>query len=655
MAASHNYANSKKEEWARWSRRDHANIEDLQNLVFAAVAEETGVSIPPNVRQFISALQGVHGGGEVINEPFQRSHATLASRLHFTGTQEAVEARVRRRIDQLEEYQAECRYKFFHVERGGQVVGRDPVTKKEIYSATTYTDLVKSPVYDGMVRARGSEGWKKHPGRALAAQVGWVLSQLVRVDPPEESAPSPDSKPAKVLSLADYKAAREPRLLAAVEKYVDGCAERGGDPLAELERLEVLVSRLRASRAKTRQKEDVQARRVGAEEEARRKDAPAWEGYGPEATTPTATAYTANKSEPDGVPLCDFLAGLVGQPPLTKMSPPPSDKGKGDSGLASEEGAEVDESSPDMGAWALWWAGGGIAVFPMHDVFDGICSCPCRMTAPKGKRPKCRPDRHRCGADCPSPGKHSRVAEWEKVATTDPEQIRAWWGRWPHANIGGLMGGPRRVLALDFDPKGGGDASLHDLIEAHGGDWMDTFNNQTGSLGDHFLFTYPEGVTLRNSAGVVGPGVDTRAEGGCIVLPPSTHYTGRRYAIKNLTKIKPAPDWLLSVFADAADVPEPKVVNFQEAKGRQTFSASRGAGEKFYEPGRNSGLFGVGMGRLRHGWFASESELLAQLLEVNEWRCVPPLESDEVEDMAAHIWSDYGYLLGVDSSGKGAA
>ena len=37
------YKNSKPEEYARWRRRDHANIEAIQNLVIARVAEESGV------------------------------------------------------------------------------------------------------------------------------------------------------------------------------------------------------------------------------------------------------------------------------------------------------------------------------------------------------------------------------------------------------------------------------------------------------------------------------------------------------------------------------------------------------------------------------------------------------------------------------------
>lgn len=51
------YKNTKPEEYARRRRRDHANIEAMQNLVIARVACESGVEMPPNVRHLISALQ----------------------------------------------------------------------------------------------------------------------------------------------------------------------------------------------------------------------------------------------------------------------------------------------------------------------------------------------------------------------------------------------------------------------------------------------------------------------------------------------------------------------------------------------------------------------------------------------------------------------
>lgn len=640
MAASEAraYKNDKAEEFARWRRRDHANIEDIQNLVFEAVAEETGQAVPPRVRHFVSVLQGAHGGGEVINEPFARSHATVAERLNLKGSAEAKEQAVRRLINQLEDFQKRCGYRFFFVERGGQFVGRNP-DGREVYTTTTYTDVLKPLADAGVMRARASELWrgnpekgiKAHPGKALAAEVAWVLAQLPRVD----AEPEAPAKESNVFSLADYAARREAAFVKSLEQYADGVDERGGDSAHYLERLEIEIVRLRASRLKTKRKQEA----GDDERREQEKDAAVWEGYeAPKDARGDASTNTAYKSDALA-PLPELLESLAHPP--TNLTPPAES-----AGLATEAGP-VDDREVLMVDWALWWAAGGFRVFPMHDVFDGICSCKC---SPK----KCKDGRHGCGDNCASPGKHSRVREWEKIATGDAEQITKWWAKWPHANIGGLMGGERRVIALDVDPKNGGDASLCDLVEAHGGEWLDTLHNQTGSLGGHYFFTYPEGLNLRNTAGVVAPGIDTRAGDGCVVLPPSLHFSGRRYELKNPTTIKPLPEFLLAYLAPSGEAPR-AVVDFQEMRGRQTFAAGRGSGERFNNGERNSGLFGVGIGRWRHGWAKTEGDLLAQLAEVNAWRCSPPLEPEEVGALASHIARDYSHLCGIDAEGKGAA
>src|SRR2546421_11388758 len=84
------------ENYARQRRRDHANIEAMQNRIIQRIAEETGVMMPPKARAFISALQSAHGGGMRAGEWFERSHLTIAQYMQFTGTEEARGRRVGR-------------------------------------------------------------------------------------------------------------------------------------------------------------------------------------------------------------------------------------------------------------------------------------------------------------------------------------------------------------------------------------------------------------------------------------------------------------------------------------------------------------------------------------------------------------------------------
>jgi Bifunctional DNA primase/polymerase, N-terminal len=44
---------------------------------------------------------------------------------------------------------------------------------------------------------------------------------------------------------------------------------------------------------------------------------------------------------------------------------------------------------------------------------------------------------------------------------------------------------------------------------------------RTGGGGIHIFFRYPRETDIRNSAGLLGPGLDVRGEGGYVVVPPS--------------------------------------------------------------------------------------------------------------------------------------
>jgi len=110
-------------------------------------------------------------------------------------------------------------------------------------------------------------------------------------------------------------------------------------------------------------------------------------------------------------------------------------------------------------------------------------------------------------------------------ATADTDQVIDWWQHWPQANIGVHCGGSG-ILALDLDTykdtyNGEGFLSRAD---------EETVTNLTGSGGTHLLYAMPEGVRYTNATGNLPPGIDVRAWGGYIVVPPSTHPNGRRYA-----------------------------------------------------------------------------------------------------------------------------
>ncbi|SEU06847.1 VapE domain-containing protein [Stigmatella erecta] len=173
----------------------------------------------------------------------------------------------------------------------------------------------------------------------------------------------------------------------------------------------------------------------------------------------------------------------------------------------------------------------GWAVVPIHSLrSDGACSC--------AKGPACGK----------SAAKHPRLNDWVAQATEDLQRVAEWQAAWPTGNIGIATGEVSGFFALDVDPDKGGFESLARL-EAEHGKLPRTVQQRTGSGGAHYLFLMPEGVELTNTAGRLGPGLDTRGNGGQIVVAPSRSAKGQ-YAWVNSpwdTDVAEAPAWLLSL------------------------------------------------------------------------------------------------------------
>ena len=99
-------------------------------------------------------------------------------------------------------------------------------------------------------------------------------------------------------------------------------------------------------------------------------------------------------------------------------------------------------------ASALRCAAQGWRVLPLHRAENGNCACAR-------------------GEACPHPGKHPRTLHGVKDATTDRKQIKAWWEKWPKANVGIATGAPSGIFVLDVDGATG-KASLKELEAEHG-------------------------------------------------------------------------------------------------------------------------------------------------------------------------------------------
>ncbi|MFI2298385.1 bifunctional DNA primase/polymerase [Actinacidiphila glaucinigra] len=160
-------------------------------------------------------------------------------------------------------------------------------------------------------------------------------------------------------------------------------------------------------------------------------------------------------------------------------------------------------------------------------------------------------------ATCPSTGPCATGhRKWEQRATTDPQRIRATWSQGPF-NVG-IATGPSGLLVVDLDvPKDNGNAdapngaaTFRALCERAGRTVPDTYRTRTASGGEHLYFTTPPGIHLTNTAGTIGPLVDTRAWGGYVVAAGSETYAGRYEAVGDPVAI-PLPRWLQSILQPA--------------------------------------------------------------------------------------------------------
>ncbi len=210
-------------------------------------------------------------------------------------------------------------------------------------------------------------------------------------------------------------------------------------------------------------------------------------------------------------------------------------------------------------------------------------------------------------------------------ASTDPEIIGAWWTTEPEAGIGLRTGRASGTVAIDIDPRHGGDVSLAQL-EAEHGPLPATVEAITGGGGRHLLFAYPAGdVDIKNCAGLGGlPGIDVRGEGGYIAVAPSIHPSGQPYkwrVDRSPKARKPAelPDWLLAMLT------APRV--------KATDNGHRVGG---YQEGQRNHALARLAGTMRHGGCEWE-DIEAALLVLNGRHCNPPLPEAEVGSIAKSI------------------
>lgn len=257
-------------------------------------------------------------------------------------------------------------------------------------------------------------------------------------------------------------------------------------------------------------------------------------------------------------------------------------------------------------SWALKYASIGWHVIPIWWTENGKCACgtkECTERNTQGKHPL-----YHC------------VPNGLKQATIDKEIITKWWAKFPKANIAVATGKISMISALDVDARHGGFESLKNY------DVPTTVQARSGSGSSHFIFSYHSDVqNSQGGNGGIAPGIDTKNDGGYIILEPSSHVSGGKYEwITDQCpfefKKAPPPLWML-------------IKN--KPKQSKDKKQSNNKVEQIPSGERNGTLTKLAGSMHRKG--LSSSAILAALSEHNKEYCSPPLGQDELKRISESV------------------
>lgn len=213
------------------------------------------------------------------------------------------------------------------------------------------------------------------------------------------------------------------------------------------------------------------------------------------------------------------------------------------------------------------------------------------------------------------PYQHERASE---------DQVRAWWTKFPLANIGLVMGAVSGLIALDLD----GPNAVALLHEAK------VFLTKTAAVqtkrGYHAFYQHP-GYPVSNRAKLLsdgdGSGVDVRGDGGYVVAPPSVHGTGWVY------------QWVVPIEEGVLPLPPGVVSLLTRATHGSQNHAETGWFEQVWN-GVPEGQRNDAAARLAGYWLhvtTGNEEATCRAMRLWASQCTPPMDEREVSTVVQSI------------------
>jgi putative DNA primase/helicase len=224
-------------------------------------------------------------------------------------------------------------------------------------------------------------------------------------------------------------------------------------------------------------------------------------------------------------------------------------------------------------------------------------------------------------------GEKRPLVRWREFQSREPAagQVAEWCRRFPDAGAAIPTGPGSGLLVVDAD-----NTDAIDWLECRQMPKTVTLRTPRGR---HYYFKYPVGVTVRNSAGAIAPGVDIRGAGGMATAAGTyspvgggfIYHFARGHALGEV-KIAEAPDCLMEFFVkeDARRSTVQQPIRPQQFDGkvrawaRKIIDSELEALAATAVGARNHALATVAfrLGRLAGGGEADEAELIAALYQV---------------------------------------
>jgi len=235
---------------------------------------------------------------------------------------------------------------------------------------------------------------------------------------------------------------------------------------------------------------------------------------------------------------------------------------------------------------------------------------------------------------------------WKEFQQTRPdrEQIVRWWQKWPTAGVGMVTGEISGVVVLDFDSQ-----SALDEFEARFNEIPQSITQSTGRAGGamHVFLKHP-GSTVKQGHSRIITDLDVKGDGSIVLLPPTLHKSGRRYAWGDINPLDFGLDDLLDIPGDVLEVIQ---ASAKTASSRKESSDDRWLADLWLfgvkEGERNDTVTKV-TGKYMHLFRGDYEQVRAMMDNFNKSCCSPPMDVAELEKTVRSIKARYDEAIEVE-------